>query len=199
MKGMVEVTRSIRTLGLDLSLSLYTRYIISRSKRQVETQSVIDAMTHSEFDAAVSMRGERILFLRKRLRKVPYWTRGHLELGKVSLSQKDFSLAYSSSLAVQKLEPSGELWAEAVLLQAKSHLQSGDAHSALSCLMKLKGKRSKVELDVLEEFGATYIALDDPKNASEVLNAIPQDKRTMTCVAALEYLSRKEEHNPLQG
>ncbi len=155
-----------------------------------ENRSALDTIVSSREEEQIFQRGEVISLLKKRLRKFPYWPKGQLTLAHFALNQRDLALAYSSSLAAAKLSPQGKNYAEARFIISKCQLRTGDAAGALAVLEELKTNSSLDQTAIIEELGAAYLALGMKPEAQEILQTISPDLQSMSCRAALEYLSR---------
>lgn len=147
-------------------------------KQDPEAVSVIDGQLLREEQGIVR-------FL---LRRFPYWSAGHVELGRVALALDDVSTAYASALAVQKLGGSSS---ESGKLLARCYLRRADPRSALSLLEEVVAV-TPGDWEAKEDIAACHLALGEDERAEAVLDSIPERFRSPAALEALKYARFRE-------
>lgn len=145
--------------------------------------------------------------LRRMLRDVPYWVRGHILLGRSLIRQIVGSRPDPRSIA--SLRVTGEAVSllararrrgkqrpgvEGRYLLAMSYFFSRDYQSAVSLFRQILALNNAVHFDrqtyleALENGGAAALAIGDHKLAHELLTRIPGEQLSKESAAALDYL-----------
>lgn len=119
-------------------------------------------------------------WLKRKLRKFPFWSFGHIRLGEVSLDLKDLSSAYASANAAILLgsEHRGKK------LLGTCYLRAREGAKAVRVLTEVCD-RWPLQISVLEDLGAALMLEGDFIKAKEILEQIPETKRSTSVNAAL--------------
>jgi tetratricopeptide (TPR) repeat protein len=128
--------------------------------------------------------------LRRLLRQVPYWKRGHLLLGELAIQDDDIATAYAEALAAQALSGSRSMCERSELLRARCYLKRSGFEEARKPLEDLVA-RLPSRWDIREDLGACYIGLQLWAEAEAALKVIPVQTRSAPAQAALLYAQRK--------
>lgn len=166
-------------------------------KSQAERASALEALD-SELSASRSATGQNqyAAYLRLRLRKTPYWTRGHLLLGENALRLNDVATGYACARAVAVLSgPRANLKSEKLL--ARCYLKRAAFKEACALFEKLVVSAPR-DYSLCEDYAAALIGTESFAQARRVLEAIPEDRISAPGKAALLY-SRTKTDPELQG
>ncbi|MCO6431197.1 MAG: tetratricopeptide repeat protein [Deltaproteobacteria bacterium] len=156
-----------------------------------KTSEGLGSISKLDTDSGLIMEREaelqEIVWLKEKLRAVPYWREGHRRLALLGLNQGDSAMAYASALAVKKLSGSPEALLEGEHLVGKSLLQGGDPQRALPFLKKV----SPESTEAAEDLAAAYLALGSLREAYSTLSELPRDALSPASKEAYLYLRDK--------
>jgi hypothetical protein len=142
-------------------------------------------------------------YLRKTLRKFPYWAVGHLALARLGYRLDDAGLCYQSAQAVLQLHSDGvqnersDEVIEAKFLIGKSHLLRNEYERALATFQSLWLVRQSIALR--EEIAACYFGMGELKVAYNWLSDIPASEISPEAQAVLNYCRQKGEGSTSDG
>lgn len=128
--------------------------------------------------------------LRRLLRQIPYWRRGHLLLGELAIQDDDIATAYAEALAAQALSGARGKCERSEILLARCYLKRSAFEEARRPLEELVARLPN-RWDIREDLGACYIGLQLWAEADTALRAIPEQARSAPAQAALRYSQRK--------
>ena len=128
--------------------------------------------------------------VKKLLRKIPYWSAGHLRLATRALDRNDLALAFASAQAARTVAATSAAQVEATRILARCQLKAGEYESARSTLVALR-ETSPQSWAVREDVAALMIHQGDYRAAAVELGAIPEQDLSAEGRAALEFVKGK--------
>ncbi len=128
-------------------------------------------------------------FLKDRLKRFPFWYKGHLDYSQLALAKKDIGAAYASAQAALNLAGSKSQSAAAKKMLAACHLLAGENDQAIALLQEVV--QHDQSLPVLEDLAAAYIAAGTFLKAKELFEQIGISKLNPTARAAYDFASYK--------
>lgn len=186
----MATTRLIRILAEEsrhFLHELHQSLLHSSQGRQLDPIRALDADAQAAERSAASQRYSE--YLRTRLRKTPYWTRGHLLLGQEALRLNDVATSYACAKAAAVLAgPS----AQSERLLAGCYLKRGAFQEASQILEKLASSVPN-DYGLREDLAACFIGMEKFRQAREVLEAVPEESISAPGKAALLYARKKTE------
>ena len=189
--GRVSRLRALGTCWHDLAWRLYQTALRAERAAAAERSSWAD-QRNGELAAAVEseFQGRLTRWLRIRLARWPWWGRGHLELGRISLARSDIATAYASARAAGELLHSTSGAFEARVLEARACLARGAHDRARPLLLELCRLRPD-DVALAEDLAACSMAAGDWSGACEILERIPEERRSGEGIAALAWARRQ--------
>ncbi|MBN8549691.1 MAG: hypothetical protein J0M12_10280 [Deltaproteobacteria bacterium] len=188
----MPTTSRIKVLAEEARLffhELHQRLLQKSRQERVSTVQSLDLERPASEARAISH--EKNSYLRSRLRETPYWKRGHLLLGELSLQEDDVATAYACAKAVGILSAEGAS-SEADTLLGRCYLKRGAFVEATAFLEK--GALARPNDSALQEdVAACYIGRGEFKKAAQILSVIPQQRLSVPGHAALLYSKKKSE------
>ncbi|NDC37072.1 MAG: tetratricopeptide repeat protein [Proteobacteria bacterium] len=140
------------------------------------------------FDTATTEHQEQ--FMRRLLRRTPYWSTGHLWLAEQAFFQNRIEVAFCEAQAVLALSNTQREVAAAQRVVARCHLKSGD-YSAARALLSALVSTAPTAWDIREDFAATLLQQGDFDSAASELRAIPSEQLSGEGRAALDFVNSK--------
>jgi len=190
-RGRVSPLRALGTCWLDLIWRFYQTALRAEQNASAERRSWVDQRNP---EAAAALNGElherASRWLRARLARYPWWGRGHLELGRVSLARSDIATAYASALAAQTLLHGTAGALEGRVLESRACLARGAHDRAHRLLLELCRLRPD-DAALAEDLAACCMAAGDWAGACETLERIPETQRSGEGIAALAWARRR--------
>lgn len=182
--------KGIKLLAEDFRLWLHRHHSRLSLSAASEARSSIELL-NPEHAARLSLAGRRshVDFLRSRLQSTPYWSRGHVELGELSLEADDVATAYASGQAAIKLGDS-QFAPRARILLARCHLKRLSFDAGCKAFAELC-KAYPSRWDLVEDLAASFIGLGRYAEAESQLNRIPEDVRSGPAKSALLFVREK--------
>ncbi|MBX7143386.1 MAG: hypothetical protein K1X79_02965 [Oligoflexia bacterium] len=177
---------------LSANLEWWWRGLLFRVHLQHQSEAQqVGAKFAPDFQAVLSERENdwKLDTLRRILRRVPFWGRGHLMLARLALARRDVSTAYASAQAALVLLRRPEDRAYTQLVLGRCYLQRGQLETALQAL-NLVPFEGVWETEAREEMAAVLLALQRPQEAAAVLEGIPAGRRSQSAEAALRYATK---------
>lgn len=152
--------------------------------------AVEEGKEQERLQADASFAMEEIKQLRRVLRRFPYWRRGHLRLGLLSLAARDVQTAYASAQAVLQLKPGRSGVLEARRLMARCFLGLGEGARAVQELEALLDcePAARQKFGVIEDLAAACLLNGDKARARELLSSLPPEHISPAAKAALHGL-----------
>lgn len=178
--------RMLRLVLQKISFNIVSFLAHSKAQAKLAALSALDRQRLGvEQEIADELSLSLVSALKVRLRKVPYWTRGHLLFASLALKTRDLAGAYAAAQAVKALEPQNP---DAEQVLARCYLQSQDPDRALKILESLWA-RYPSRYDFAENLVACYVALGEKKKAKDLIEKIPEKKRSGELEAARTWAS----------
>lgn len=173
--------RAITSLALAAAFHVYRFILTLDSNSRRDNLSSLELLSG---DVASAINDDSIRlqceWIRRMLRRFPFWQLGHKTLGNLSLEQNDIQSAYSSAHAVMLLGETtlGERLLGFTYVRAR---EGKNAIAALANLLKILPN----DFELLEELGAAYMLEGDYPKAKEYLEKIPKEKRSPSVNAVI--------------
>lgn len=124
------------------------------------------------------------------LRKTPWWAKGHLRLGWLALSVKEFDLAFASFEAVRRLITDENLLGNANIGLARCCMARGQHDKAIDLIKKLP--EDFVSEDYInEQLAACYMAQERYDQAKSAIEKIPKSRRSPQVSGVLDYIYKQ--------
>jgi len=125
--------------------------------------------------------------LRAILRAYPFWLKGHLELGRLSMLSGDVATTYASAQAARMMSKAGSIdFAKALHLLGQCFMARGDWMAALPYFQDAKQALPR-DPSIIEDEAAALMLGGMFDEATALLCGIPSDKLSAHGKAALEF------------
>lgn len=181
--------RRLLNKSLDIIYDLRSWASASHLPTQSSQRDHFESWYERSWNLDQARRAEFSQWIRRCLRRYPYWTRGHLVLARFSLDLSDIATAYASLQAVGVLDSGQQHKLVREHLLARCYLSSGAAGKARDILQSLSHERRIPAIS--EDLAAAQMALGEMKEAQVILEGISADEISQEGKTALTYLRGK--------
>jgi tetratricopeptide (TPR) repeat protein len=181
------------TIGLDLLHRLHRFGVASEANLKREAAPSLERATSDvEHTIEAGALRERERWIREKLRRYPFWLRGHEALAKIALRRDDIALAYASASAMLKLQPGGDSAHTAFAVLGRAYLRRGEGKRAIEMFERCLSKDS-ANPALREDLAAAHLLVSDFAAAVNALEGIPEELRSGEARAALAFARRRRD------
>jgi tetratricopeptide (TPR) repeat protein len=165
-----------------------------RRKATVVTLSTEPSATGIRAGSAQSsntqeIRQALVVWLRRKLRRFPYWLEGQLAFTRLTIEMKDLAAAYASLQAAFQLAPHVQNSLEGQLLLGKIYLRSGRVGTAKEIFEDLFGEHPE-SAEIAEEYAACLLTEKNLPRVKEILSKFSASALSPEGQAVLQMVSR---------